>query len=440
MNHDEKVQRIARAIAELAQRRTPVRFRRSGVSHVVPNPFRKARPGGEVDVSDLKEILHIDVEKRLCVAEPGVTFREIVQRTIPLGLAPYTVPELEGITIGGAVSGCSLESMSYRHGGFHDTCLAYELVSGTGEVIHCSPEENADLFHMVHGSYGTLAALTSLTFSLVPVKPYVALTYQRFDNHDDFWAALRARCEPGDHDFVDAIIHGPRHYTLCLGTMVDHAPELSDYTGTEIYYQSTRTKTQDFMRLEDYYFRYDTECHWLTRTVPPLENKLVRRLVGRWFLGSTNLIRWSSRLRHLLRLKGRPDVVIDVFIPARNFTRFMDWYRDVFDFWPLWIVPYRIATPYPWLDDTYQEALQDQLFIDCAIYGKANRDPKRDLSVDLEREVHALHGIKTLISRNHYDETTFWSIYSKPRWDAAKGRLDPHNLFGDLYRKVHNQH
>ena len=43
-------------------------------------------------------------------------------------------------------------------------------------------------------------------------------------------------------------------------------------------------------RTEDYLFRYDTECHWLTATVPPLEWKPVRRAVGRWFLGSRNLI------------------------------------------------------------------------------------------------------------------------------------------------------
>ena len=40
-----------------------------------------------------------------------------VAATLPHGLAPYVVPELETITIGGAVSGCSLESMSFEVGG-----------------------------------------------------------------------------------------------------------------------------------------------------------------------------------------------------------------------------------------------------------------------------------------------------------------------------------
>ena len=48
-----------------------------------------------------------------------------------------------------------------------------------------------------------------------------------------------------------------------------------------------------------------------------------------------------------------------------------------------------------------------------------------------------LGGIKTLISRNHYDRDTFWSIYSQPRWQAVKQRTDPRNLFGDLYSRTH---
>jgi hypothetical protein len=49
--------------------------------------------------------------------------------------------------------------------------------------------------------------------------------------------------------------------------------------------------------------------------------------------------------------------------------------------------------------------------------------------------VFELGGVKTLISRNHYDRETFWSIYSQPRISQAKQRLDPLNRFGDLYER-----
>ena len=68
-----------------------------------------------------------------------------------------------------------------------------------------------------------------------------------------------------------------------------HSPP-SDYSGVEIYYRSTRQLAADLLRTEDYCFRYDTECHWLTRTVPPLEWRPVRRALGKRLLGSTNLV------------------------------------------------------------------------------------------------------------------------------------------------------
>ena len=64
-----------------------------------------------------------------------MTFSDLVDATLPFGLAPIIVPELKTITIGGAVAGCSIESMSFRVGGFHDTCLAYQVLTGTGLTL-----------------------------------------------------------------------------------------------------------------------------------------------------------------------------------------------------------------------------------------------------------------------------------------------------------------
>src|SRR6516165_7837665 len=121
-DHDERVRAIAARVRELAAAGAPLHIAKGGVRHVVPlpgDPRFKTRP---VDISRLNRVLEIDVAARRCVAEPGVTFAELVRATLARGLVPTVVPELEGITLGGAVAGCSVESMSYRHGGFHDSC------------------------------------------------------------------------------------------------------------------------------------------------------------------------------------------------------------------------------------------------------------------------------------------------------------------------------
>lgn len=434
--HAAKVAGIAARVKAKAAAGVPAHIHKGGVHHVVPLPSDRRFVTEPIDVSDLHHVLAIDREARTCACEPGVTFAELARATLAVGLLPMVVPELEGITVGGAVAGCSVESMSYRYGGFHDAALEYEIVTGTGEVITCSPERDADIFDRVHGSYGTLGILTRATFRLVPAQPYVRTVYHRYADFASFAAAMQAAYAAGEADFIDAIAHAPDALVLCLGHFSATAPFTSDYRGAAIFYKSTLERQKDYLTTFDYCFRYDTECHWLSRTLPPLEWPLVRRVVGPWLLGSTNLIRWSGRVAPLLRLKRRPDVVCDVFIPERRFPDFWEWYVRDFNFFPLWIIPYRVPRMYPWLNPHHAARMGGPMFIDCAVYGKPNNRSEIDYSVLLEEKTFALDGIKTLISRNHYSEERFWEIYDRPGYEAAKQRLDPRGVFAGLYEKL----
>jgi FAD/FMN-containing dehydrogenase len=327
--------------------------------------------------------------------------------------------------------------MSFKYGGFHDGCLEYELVTGDGRIVTCSPEKDPLVFGMIHGSYGTLGILTKLVFRLVPAQPFVHLEYRTLKTAQAFHDEMLARCKAGDYDFIDGIVHGPDCWVLCLGKFASTAPYTSSYRWLDIFYQSTRERRDDWLTTEDYCFRYDTECHWLTKTMPPLEWRAIRFLIGKRVLGSTNLIKWSKLLAPLLGLKKRPDVVVDVFIPSKRCGEFYRWYERDFAFWPLWVVPYRIPEKYPWLSKEHAERMDDDLFIDCAVYGKVNDDPRVDHSQTLEEKTFELDGIKTLISRNHYTRERFWQIYHRENYDTVKQRLDPRSVFSNLYEKFH---
>lgn len=137
--HEQKTARIA----DQLKRRTgtkPVSLKKKAVSHEVPKLGDRRQFDDKIDISDLNGIILIDPVRRVCVAEPGVTFIDLVNATIRHGLVPIVVPELKTITIGGAVAGCSIESMSYKHGGFHDTCLEYEVITAKGDVLRCNPD------------------------------------------------------------------------------------------------------------------------------------------------------------------------------------------------------------------------------------------------------------------------------------------------------------
>lgn len=432
--HEETVQRICIQAKARAAAGAPVKIVKDAVSHFVPDPTAK-EDLPKIDLRGLNRVLAIDAVERTCIAEAGVTFEKLVRATLAHGLVPVCVPELKGITVGGAISGCSIESMSYKHGGFHDSCLEYEVVTGAGEVIICSPQEDPELFEMIHGSYGTLGILTKVSFKLIQAPPYVQLRYMQFSTFLEFEAEMKRQMARPGVDFIDGIIHAKDLFVLCLGNFVYEAPYSSDYSWLSIYYRSTEDLEEDYMRTEDYFFRYDTECHWLTKTVPGMSWWPVRLLLGKLVLGSTNLIKWSKRLKSIMKLKRRPEVVVDVFIPAGRFGEFYEWYEREFDFYPLWIVPYRAPKLYPWIDPVYGAAIGGSLFIDCAVYGKKNSRKDVDFSEVLEKKTFELGGIKTLISRNHFDEATFWRVYNKPLYDKVKAAVDPKGLFLNLFEK-----
>ena len=426
--HARKVERLAHALHERRGPR-PLRLRKRAVSHQVPNPRDAKHTDDAIDISAFDEILAIDPVARTCVAEPGVTFVDLVAATLRHGLVPAIVPELKTITIGGAVAGCSIESMSWRYGGFHDTCLEYEVVTARGEVIVARPDgERALLFQMMHGTFGTLGVLVKLTFRLVPARPFVALRYETHAGLDEYLEAIERHIEAEDAEFLDGFVHAPDDHVLAVGRFVDEAPYTHRYDWTKVYYRSTRTRREDYLRTPHYFFRYD---HGVTNAHP--KSFLGRLLFGK-MLGSSQLLRLAETFRAFLDPDELP-FTLDVFIPFSKVDDFLGWDARAFHHFPLWCVPYRQARPYEWLSRRFHEGAPDGLFLDFAIYGFKPSDG-RNYHRMMEEKLLELGGLKTLISRNHYSEREFWTIWNKENYDRIKAVTDPENVFRDLYTKT----
>ncbi len=426
--HEQKVQRIIKQLQERKSTK-PVSLKKKAVSHQVPKPGDKKYSDEKIDISDLNEIIHIDPYKRICIAEPGVTFVDLVTATLKYGLVPIIVPELKTITIGGAVAGCSIESMSYKHGGFHDTCLEYEVITAKGEVLICTPDhKNSLLFQMVHGTFGTLGIISKLKFKLIPAKPLVKVTYEKYSTLEDYQAAIWKHFQEKDVDFMDGIIHSPTEYVLSVAHFVDEAPYTHKYDWTRIYYQSTKKRKKDYLKTSDYFFRYDKG---VTNVNP--KSFLGRLLFGK-LVNSTRVLGIAEKFHKIIPPDKIP-VTLDVFIPFSKASNFMEWYIKEVNFFPLWCVPYKCVRNYEWLSADFWRKTKDDLFLDLAIYGMKKKSDK-DYYKIIEDGLMELGGLKTLISTNYYSESDFWKIWNKENYDTVKRRTDPENIFRDLYTKT----
>ncbi|MEN6330797.1 MAG: FAD-binding oxidoreductase [Smithella sp.] len=427
LTHNQKIQRIA---AQLKERKDtkPVSLKKKTVSHEVPKPKDKRRLDEKIDLSDLNEILLIDPQRQICIAEAGVTFVELVSATLKYGLVPIIVPELKTITIGGAVAGCSIESMSYKYSGFHDTCLEYEIITAKGEILACTPtNENSLIFQMVHGTFGTLGIISKLKFRLITAKPFVRVSYEKYGTLEEYKDAIWRHFRDRDVDFMDGIIHTSTEYILSVADFVTTAPYRNRYDWTKVYYQSTAKRKEDYLKTTDYFFRYD---RGVTNVMP---KSLVGRLLFGKLMNSTRTLRIAD-LFHRLLPAGKIPVTLDTFIPFSRITEFMDWYEKEVNHFPLWCVPYK-SRYYEWIADDFLKNVKDELFLDIAIYGMTRNDGKNYYKM-IEDKLMDIGGLKTLISSNYYTEENFWKIWNKQHYNTIKRITDPNNIFRNLYTKT----
>jgi FAD/FMN-containing dehydrogenase len=428
----EHAARVARVAAQLRAwpAGQPLSLRKRAPAHQVPKLHDLRRRDTKLDVGDLDRILALDPLRRVCVAEPGATFDAVVRACLAHGLMPMVVPELASITVGGAVAGCALESTSFRRGGFHDTCLAYEVITTAGDVLYCTPDNrHALVFEMMHGSFGTLGILSALVFRLAPTKRYVAMRYTHHDTLDRYLDAIVATSRPDSAaDFIDGILHTPTCNALAVGTFCDAAPYHHAYDWTRVYYRSTRERDEDYLATYDYLFRYD---RGVTSVTP--SSWLGRLVLGK--LATSARVMWL--VNHVPRLIAheRPTVTLDVFVPLSRVPRFLRWYEHVVGHYPLWCVPYRRVRDYPWLAPSFYAGMTDELFLDLAIYGLRQYGGP-ELYRQIEQELREVGGIKTLIAHNYYSEDEFWQIWNRDNHQAVKAITDPRGLLRDLYEKT----
>jgi FAD/FMN-containing dehydrogenase len=426
---------------------TPVRLAKR-----TSNVFRtrRRRRAGRLDVRGLEGVLAVDPDARTADVQAMTTYEELVDATLPHGLMPLVVPQLNTITLGGAVTGLGIESSSFRNGLPHESVLELEVLTGDGRRVVARPgNEHDDLYHGFPNSYGTLGYALRLTIELQPVQPYVELRHLRFAEPAACFAAIAQLCAQRSYegravDFLDGTAFGPRELYLTLGTFTDAAPATSDYTGMDVYYRSIRERRIDHLTVRDYLWRWDTDWFWCSR-VFGVQDPRVRRIVPKRWLRSANywklveLERRYGPVRRLERLRGRPaweHVVQDVEVPVERAGEFFAFLVDEIGIWPLWLCPLRQRDGGArW--DLY-ELEPDTTYVNFGFWSTVPlTDGRRDGDHNrrVERVVDDLGGRKSLYSTSYYERDEFWRIYNGPAYGALKHAYDGDHRLLDLYQK-----
>jgi FAD/FMN-containing dehydrogenase len=417
-----------------------------GLSKDTSNLFRD-RAGAaarRLDVRQFHDVLEVNPAAGWVDAEGMTTYEALTVACLAQGVMPAVVPQLKTITLGGAVAGVGIEASSHRHGLVHDTVLEIEVLLADGRIVTATPQnEHADLFFGFPNSYGTLGYALRVKAKAVPVRPFVRIEHQPFDDAKSFFAALGERLRAGDADFVDGTVFSPRELYLTLGRFADEAPYTSDYTYERIYYRSIRERREDFLTAHDFLWRWDTDWFWCSKNLGA-QNPLLRRFAfGRKRLGSrsyTKIMRWNSRVgltRKLERLAGlhSESVIQDVDVPLERAAEFLEFYAREIALWPQWICP---IGPAPHSGAFTLYPMKPGWYVNFGFWDvKRTREahPRGHFNRMIEEKVSALGGIKSLYSESFFPEDEFRRIYGGEAYAALKKKYDPQGAFPGLYEK-----
>lgn len=156
-----------------------------------------------LDLRGLNRIHELHPDKLWFKGDTGVTWQQIVEKSLPHGVIPPVLTNYFGVTIGGTHSAGGLGQSSFRYGTQADNCLGLEVVTADGDLVWCSPEENSELFHHVLCGYGQFGIITQVQHRLRKYQPFTR-TY--FLCYDDLNLLLKDEHFLASENLVDGLL------------------------------------------------------------------------------------------------------------------------------------------------------------------------------------------------------------------------------------------
>ena len=136
-------------------------------------------------------------------AEAGVTWRKIVDAALPQGVVPPVLTNNFDVTIGGTCSAAGLGQTTFRYGSQADNCIGVEVVTASGEIVWCTPEENSELFYHALCGYGQFGVVTRIQHRLRRYRPYTRTYFLLYEDLDSLLTDQRLLV---DQNRVDGLL------------------------------------------------------------------------------------------------------------------------------------------------------------------------------------------------------------------------------------------
>jgi L-gulonolactone oxidase len=123
--------------------------------------------GVQLRLDRLAGIVRADRETGLVTVQAGTRLHALNEALWQLGLSMTNLGDIDVQTISGAIS-TGTHGTGAKYGGIATQVRALDLVLADGSTLHCSPDENPDVFAAARVGLGSLGVLATVTLQCEP--------------------------------------------------------------------------------------------------------------------------------------------------------------------------------------------------------------------------------------------------------------------------------
>jgi delta24-sterol reductase len=415
-----------------------------------------------VSLSELNGIVALERDPQLVRVEPGCSIKQLTSFLQPRRLTLPVVPELDELTIGGLVSGYGIETSSHVHGLFFDCVLAVDVVVASGELVRCSPTENADLFYALSWSLGSLGFVVSVDLRVQEAKPFVRLTYSPCSSRRELIAQLERLTTCAQRpEVVEAIMFDAERSVLMTGDFSDNADRLPVNTlpwNSEWFYKQVEadlkrgTPRTEAMELNAYYHRHTRSLFWEMELILPFGNHwLFRHLFG-WLMPVSISLLKLTNTETLQRFYEESHCAQDFLVPLSRLEESLALAHEQFEVYPVWLCPHKVARTEPQGAvrfgrpglPVYREASGEEyhMFFDIGLYGvsgaakRGERWSAPEAVARYERFLIEIGGYSALYAIVELNRPQFDQMFDRQLYGQMRKKWDPESKLLDCFEKV----
>ncbi|GAA3219619.1 FAD-binding protein [Streptomyces sp. XM83C] len=116
----------------------------------------------------------------------GAKWSDVARATLVHGLTPPVFTDYIELSVGGTLSVGGIGGQGHRHGVQVDNVTELKVVTGSGELVRCSPTRQPDLFHAVLAGLGQCGVIVEATLRLVRAPRTVRHYTLTYDDLETF--------------------------------------------------------------------------------------------------------------------------------------------------------------------------------------------------------------------------------------------------------------